>query len=32
LREFMDRFNGVGMIPLVLMEDELISSNARLPQ
>jgi len=32
LREFMDRFNGVGMIPLVLMEDELISSNARVPQ
>jgi Bacterial protein of unknown function (DUF885) len=32
LREFMGRFNGVGMIPLVLMEDEMISSNARLPQ
>ena len=32
LREFMDRFNGVGMIPPVLMEDEMISSNARLPQ
>ena len=32
LREFMDGFNGVGMIPPVLMEDELISSNARLPQ
>ena len=32
LREFMDRFNGVGMIPVVLMEDEMISSNARLPQ
>lgn len=31
LREFMDRFNGVGMIPVVLMEDEMISSNARLP-
>jgi uncharacterized protein (DUF885 family) len=32
LREFMDRFNGVGMIPVVLMEDEIISSDARLPQ
>jgi uncharacterized protein (DUF885 family) len=32
LREFMDRFNGAGMIPLLLMEDEMISSNARLPQ
>jgi uncharacterized protein (DUF885 family) len=32
LRDFMDRFNGVGMIPVVLMEDEMISSNARLPQ
>lgn len=32
LREFMDRFNGVGMIPPLLMEDEMISSNARLPQ
>jgi uncharacterized protein (DUF885 family) len=32
LREFMDRFNGLGLIPLVLMEDEMISSNARLPQ
>jgi uncharacterized protein (DUF885 family) len=32
LREFMDRFNGVGMIPVLLMEDEMISSNARLPQ
>ena len=32
LRDFMDRFNGVGMIPPVLMEDEMISSNARLPQ
>ncbi|HEX3395816.1 MAG TPA: DUF885 family protein [Steroidobacteraceae bacterium] len=31
LRDFMDRFNGVGMIPVVLMEDEMISSNARLP-
>ena len=32
LREFMDRFNGEGMIPPVLMEDEMISGNARLPQ
>jgi uncharacterized protein (DUF885 family) len=32
LREFMDRFNSVGMIPVMLMEDEMISSNARLPQ
>ncbi len=32
LREFMDRFNGLGMIPPLLMEDELISANARLPQ
>jgi uncharacterized protein (DUF885 family) len=32
LREFMDRFNSAGMIPLLLMEDEMISSNARLPQ
>jgi hypothetical protein len=32
LREFMDRFNGMGMIPPVLMEDEMISSDARLPQ
>jgi hypothetical protein len=32
LREFMDRFNGVGMIPPLLMEDEMISSSARLPQ
>jgi uncharacterized protein (DUF885 family) len=31
LREFLDRFNAAGMIPLVLMEDEMISSNARLP-
>jgi hypothetical protein len=31
MREFMDRFNGVGMIPVVLMEDEMISSGARLP-
>jgi Bacterial protein of unknown function (DUF885) len=32
LHEFMDRFNGAGMIPPLLMEDEIISSNARLPQ
>jgi uncharacterized protein (DUF885 family) len=32
LREFMDRFNGLGLIPPALMEDEMISSNARLPQ
>ncbi len=32
LREFMDRFNGVGMIPPLLMEDEMISSDARLPR
>jgi len=31
LREFLDRFNGAGMIPVVLMEDEMISSSARLP-
>jgi len=31
LREFMDRFNGAGMMPVVLMEDEMISSRARLP-
>jgi uncharacterized protein (DUF885 family) len=30
LREFMGQFNGVGMIPLQLIEDELISSGARL--
>ena len=32
LRDFMDRFNSVGMIPVVLMEDEMISSKARLPR
>jgi uncharacterized protein (DUF885 family) len=32
LRDFMDRFNGAGMIPPALMEDEMISSSARLPQ
>ncbi len=31
LREFLDRFNGAGMIPVVLLEDELISTSARLP-
>jgi hypothetical protein len=31
LREFLDQFNAAGMIPLVLMEDEMISSGARLP-
>jgi uncharacterized protein (DUF885 family) len=31
LRDFMDRFNGAGMIPVPLIEDELISKNARLP-
>jgi uncharacterized protein (DUF885 family) len=31
LREFLDRFNAAGMIPLLLIEDEMISSNARLP-
>jgi Bacterial protein of unknown function (DUF885) len=31
LREFLDRFNGAGMIPVVLMADEMISSSARLP-
>jgi hypothetical protein len=32
LRDFMDRFNNAGMIPVVLMEDEMIPSKARLPQ
>ncbi|HEV7358789.1 MAG TPA: DUF885 family protein [Steroidobacteraceae bacterium] len=31
LREFLDRFNAAGLIPLVLIEDEMISSGARLP-
>jgi uncharacterized protein (DUF885 family) len=31
LREFLDRFNAAGLIPLCLIEDEMISSNARLP-
>jgi hypothetical protein len=32
LRDFMDRFNGLGMIPPLLMEDEMISGDARLPR
>jgi len=31
LRDFMDRFNNEGMIPIPLMEDELISQPAREP-
>jgi Bacterial protein of unknown function (DUF885) len=31
LRDFMDQFNGAGMIPVPLIEDELISTDARLP-
>lgn len=31
LREFLDRFNGTGMIPVSLIEDEMISKSARLP-
>ena len=31
LRDFMDRFNGAGMIPVPLIEDELIIRDARLP-
>jgi len=31
LREFLDRFNAAGMIPPLLIEDEMISSSARLP-
>ncbi|HEX3603641.1 MAG TPA: DUF885 family protein [Steroidobacteraceae bacterium] len=31
LRNFLDRFNAAGMIPPALIEDEMISSNARLP-
>jgi uncharacterized protein (DUF885 family) len=31
LRDFLDRFNREGMIPLPLMETEMISSNAREP-
>ncbi|HEX3915079.1 MAG TPA: DUF885 family protein [Steroidobacteraceae bacterium] len=31
LREFLERFNGAGMIPVSLIEDEMISGPARLP-
>jgi uncharacterized protein (DUF885 family) len=31
LAEFLDRFNAAGMIPLPLIEDEMISNSARLP-
>ena len=31
LRDFLDRFNGEGMIPVPLMETEMISNNAREP-
>lgn len=31
LRDFLDRFNAAGMIPIALMEGEMISSDARLP-
>jgi hypothetical protein len=31
LRDFLDRFNGAGMIPVPLIEDELIAKDARLP-
>jgi len=31
LRDFLDRFNGEGMIPVPLMEAEMISNDARLP-
>jgi hypothetical protein len=31
LRDFLDRFNAAGMIPLALIENEMISSDARLP-
>jgi len=31
LREFLDRFNGAGIIPVALMEDEMVSNGARLP-
>jgi hypothetical protein len=29
LRDFMDRFNNEGMIPIPLMEDEIIAAKAR---
>jgi hypothetical protein len=31
LRDFLDRFNREGMIPVPLMETEMISSSAREP-
>jgi uncharacterized protein (DUF885 family) len=31
LRDFMDRFNNEGMIPIALMEPEMIASHARQP-
>src|SRR6202000_1625955 len=31
LLDFMDQFNGAGMIPVPLIEDELIGKEARLP-
>jgi uncharacterized protein (DUF885 family) len=31
LRDFLDRFNGEGMIPIPLMETEMISDTARQP-
>jgi uncharacterized protein (DUF885 family) len=31
LRDFMDQFNGAGMIPVPLIEDEVIVGDARLP-
>jgi uncharacterized protein (DUF885 family) len=31
LRDFMEQFNGAGMIPVPLIEDELIVRDARLP-
>ena len=29
--DFLDRFNGAGMIPVPLIEDELIVNDVRLP-
>jgi uncharacterized protein (DUF885 family) len=31
LRDFMDQFNSAGMIPIPLIEDELVLREARLP-
>jgi len=31
LREFMDRFNGEGMIPMPLMETEMVPERTREP-